>query len=329
MANVLKSMTTELISEFLTTKGREVIKRMFTEFESARLVRKFPGVHGKLKLVEQDVTKDLIYEYTSETDFSRSEDAVEVNGVTLETALMKVELKTEINADAERAYEVYLTGGDIKPDDLHLVEYLIGASVEKMQEELEYAMWQAVEDTNPLSAGTRKLIDRFNGYRKIAQDAAVAGKATVVATGAIDSTNAVTKLNQFFRAADKSMRKKGFHILVTYKVFEDYLTHYQTLHAGRELGLTDVKGVGYDFKGIPLTLGGGKTFIIPIAGLGDDDAIIGTRAEWLAYGFKYEGEMGEWDIQKHGWLHWMLNKFPIGVQILLKKAGFLLVNDQL
>lgn len=328
MANLTVSPTA-LITEFLSAKGKEVIKRMLLDFESADLVRKFDGVYDTLTLADLEVVKDIIYEYTGTTDFTRTDDAVSVTGITLSTALVKAELRAEVNAQKERAYKAYLRGAGMNMDDLHFVEHLISADEEKMKEEIETAMWQAVEDTTPANIGTRKLIARFNGFKKLAKAAGAAGNGTVVATGAIDNTNAVAKVHQLYKQAHAKMKRKGFIILCNYTTFENYQENYMSTHGGREKPLLDVIGTGYSFKGMPLTLGNGKTYLVPLAGWGDDSGLIGTRPEWLAYGYDYEGEMGEWDVQKNGWHHWMLNKFPIGVQILLKKPKFLLVNDQL
>lgn len=329
MADVLKVSPQALIEEFLTEKGKEVIKKMFYGFETAGAVTKYDGVNEKLILAQMDVVKDLIYEYNSTLNLSRTDEAIEVTNVDLQTADFKVELKAIVNDQRMKAFRAYLKGAGMSMDQMHFVEYLIQASMEKMGTELEDGVWQAVLDTTPGNIGNRKFNARFNGYRKIALDAGVAGRATVVATGAVTSANAVAKVLQFYRSAHKTMKKTGFNIYCSYTLFEDYLENYVATHSGREVPLEEVKRAQYNFTGVPLMLGGGKTYLVPVAGFGDDDAMIGTRPEFLAYGFDYEGQNGEWDIQKYGWEHWMLNFFPVGVQIMLQKPGFLLVNDQL
>lgn len=315
----------ELAQEFLTAKGKDIIKKMFYGFESASMVRKFPGVTDKLILAEQDVTADLIREWNRTLSFT--DDAIEVGEVRLEVAQMKTELRFVLRSEEMRAYKAYLKGAGLTSDDMHIIEYLLQQPDEKRQQELEDAMWQAVEQSSGI--GTRILMDRVNGYRKIASDAATAGKATVVATGSIDNTNAVTKIQQFYKAAHKTMRAKGFHIFCSYATLEAYQEHLLTLHANADIALKEIQAIGYTLEGIPLRLGKRKTMLIPVPGMGDDDALIGTRSEFLAYGFDFESEQANWDIQKHGWETWCLNAFPVGFQILLKKPGFLLVNDQL
>lgn len=329
MSDVLKVSPQALIDEFLTQKGKEVIKRLFYGFESANLVTKYDGVDKTLVNAQLDVVKDLIYEYNSTMNLSRTDEAIDITDVTLQTTDFKVELKAVINDEQMKSFRAYLKGAGMSMDAMHFIEYLIQAGIAKMEEELENGVWQAVLDTTPANIGNRKLINRFNGYRKLAYDAAVAGKATVVTTGAITNLNAVDKVNLFYKAAHKAMKKKGFVIYCSYTLFDNYLDHYSATHQGRDAALVDVKRTQYSFSGVPLMLGGGKTLLVPVVGIGDDDVLIGTQPEFLGYGFNYEGQRGEWDIQKHGWEHWMLNFFPIGVQIMLKKAGFLLVNDRL
>lgn len=329
MSDVLNVTPSTLVDEFLTKKGTDIIKKVLIGFETANHVTRFPGIDETMILAQQDIIKDLIYEYTATTDFTRTDDAIDVTDVTIKTVDMKVEMRAELNARKMKAYKAYLAGAGITADDMHFVEYLINAALDKMRAELEDAVWQAVEDTTPGNIGVRKLINRFNGYRKLALDAGVAGKATIIATGAVTSANAVAKVNTFYRGASKAMKQLGFNIYCSYTLFEDYQENYAATHAGREIPLQDVQRAQYSFRGIPITLGGGRTFLVPVPGFGDDDALIGTRPEFLAYGYKMENEMDNWQIQQQGWYTWMLNKFPIGVQILMKKTGWLLANDQL
>ncbi|TXH09137.1 MAG: hypothetical protein E6R03_17175 [Hyphomicrobiaceae bacterium] len=325
MAEAVSIPSAELIQEFLTEKGREVIKKMFYGFESAQMVRKFDGVTDKLDLAEQDVTVSLIKEWNSSLGFT--DDAIEIRKVRLEVAEMKTELKFVIKGETLRAYKAYLKGAGLVADDFSLIDYLLMQPQEKQMEELEDAMWQGEEQSSGI--GTRTLLERVNGYRTIAKQAGVDGDATVVTTGSIDNTNAVTKVQQMYKAAHKTFKKKGVHIYCSYTLFEAYQEHLLSLHNNADLQIQEVKGMGYTLQGIPLRIGARKSMLIPVAGMGDDDGLIATRAEFLAYGFDYESEQSEWDIQKHGWETWALNAFPVGFQILLKKPGFLLVNDQL
>lgn len=325
MAESVTIPSAELVQEFLTDKGRDVIKKMFYGFRSAGMVRKFDGVTDKLILATQDVTSDLIREWNA--TMATTDDAIEVGEVRLEVAQMKTELKFIIRSETMRAYKAYLKGAGLVADDLSLIEWLMMQPQEKQMQELEDAMWQGEEIGS--GVGTRKLIERVNGYRTIAKAAGVAGNATVVTTGAITNSNAVTKVEDFYKAAHKTMRDMGFTIFCSYSLFENYQQHLLTLHAQADTMLRTVQGQGYTLEGIPLRIGAGRTMLVPVPGIGDDDALIGTRPEFLAYGFDYESEMNEWDIQKHGWETWALNAFPVGFQILLKKPGFLLVNDQL
>ena len=325
MAEAVTIPSAELVQEFLTEKGKEVIKKMFYGFESAAMVRKFDGVTDKLDLAEQDVTVDLIREWSSTLGFTN--DAIEVRSTRLEVAQLKTELKFILRSEEMRAYRAYLKGAGVTSDELGLVDWLLQQPIEKQQQEMEDAMWQGEEQSS--GVGTRKLIERINGYRKIAKDAGTAGDATVVATGSIDNTNAVTKVQQFYKAAHKTMKKKGMHIFCSYSLFEAYQEHLLTLHSNADVQIEEVKGMGYTLQGIPLRIGARRSFLVPVPGMGDDDGLIGTRSEFLAYGFDYESEWTNWDIQKQGWETWALNAFPMGVQILLKKPGFLLVNDQL
>jgi hypothetical protein len=325
MAEAVSIPSADLVQEFLTDKGQEVIRRMFMDFRSARMVRKFAGVTDKLILARQDVTTALIKEWNSTLAFTN--DAIEVTSVNLEVARMKTELKFIIGDDTLHAYKAYLKGAGLVSDDMGLVEYLLQDPISVQQEELENAMWQGVELGS--GVGTRTLTDRINGYREIARLAGVAGNATVVATGAITSANAVAKVEEVYAAADKTMKDRGFMIFCSYNLFENYQLDLLTKHSNADMMLKTVTGQGYTLEGMPLRLGAGRSFLVPVPGMGDDDALIGTRPEFLAYGFDYESEWTDWKVQEYGWETWALNKFPVGVQILLQKQGFLVINNQL
>lgn len=325
MAQATTIPSSALVTEFLTAKGTDIIKKMFMEFRSARMVRKFAGVTDKLILAQQDITASLIKEWNATLAFT--DDAITVTDVRLEVARMKTELKFIFQSEELRAYAAYLKGAGISADEVSLPQYLIQQPIEAMMNELENAMWQAVEQSS--GVGTRPLLDRVNGYREIARLAGVAGDATVVTTGAITSSNAVDKVETFYQAADKTMKDKGFMVFCSYTLFENYQLQLLTKHSNADMMLKTVTGQGYTLEGMPLRLGAGRSFLVPVPGMGDDDALIGTRPEFLAYGFDYEGEMDQWKIQEQGWETWALNTFPVGFQILLKKPGFLLVNDQL
>lgn len=325
MAEAVSIPSSDLVQEFLTEKGREVIKRMFMDFRSARMVRKFAGVTDKLDIARQDVAAALIKEWSSTLGFTN--DALEITHVRLETAQLKTELKFIIGDETLRAYKAYLKGAGIVSDDLGLVEWLLMDPISVQQEEMEIAMWQGVEQGSGI--GTRELIDRINGYREIARLAGVAGDATVVTTGAITSSNAVAKVESVYQAADKTMKDRGFMIFCGYSLFENYQLNLLSLHSNADMMLKTITGQGYSLEGMPLRLGAGRSYLVPVPGMGDDDGIVATRPEFLAYGFDYESEWTNWKIQEQGWETWALNRFPMGVQILLQKEGFLLVNDQL
>jgi hypothetical protein len=313
-----------LVQEFLTAKGKEVVKPIFYGFDTARIVRKFDGITDKLILAEQDVTKTLIKEWNK--TLSPTEDAIEVTDWRLEVAQMKTELEFVMRSEEMRAYKAYLKGAGMSTDDMHFLDYLLMQPIEKQQTELEDAIWQAEEQ--PSGIGLRSLMERVNGYRKIAKDAAAAGKATTVATGAITESNAVAKVEQFYRGAHKNIKKLGLHTFCSFDTFEKYQINYRDTYKVDSV-IQEVKGMDYTFEGVRLNLGAGRSYLIPVAGFGDDDALIGTRREFLAFGFDYESELGNWDVQRHGWITLALNAFTVGFQIMLKRPGYLLVNDRL
>ena len=127
MAEAVSIPSADLVQEFLTDKGQEVIRRMFMDFRSARMVRKFAGVTDKLILARQDVTTALIKEWNSTLAFTN--DAIEVTSVNLEVARMKTELKFIIGDDTLHAYKAYLKGAGLVGLGTVLLQRLLSLTV--------------------------------------------------------------------------------------------------------------------------------------------------------------------------------------------------------
>lgn len=69
----------------------------------------------------------------------------------------------------------------------------------------------------------------FDGPAKIIADEITATNITPIATGAINNTNALDKLEQMYQAMTEAHRKKGGVFFVSYDVFWDYVKHEQSV----------------------------------------------------------------------------------------------------
>jgi hypothetical protein len=83
---------------------------------------------------------------------------------------------------------------------------------------------------------------------------------------------------------------------------------------------------GTNYEAAPIYLGGGKTFLVPIDGIGDDDILIGCRLSDIAMGYDM---MGDWRVQEKDFTLRALAALKFGTTWLMRKPGYLVVNDRL
>jgi hypothetical protein len=317
---------TSLAEEWLAVHGIVVLRDLVYGFRSASLMTPFPGVTDSIDLAELTFLKDIISEYTG--DENDKDDAIQITNVKLNVAQFDTSMKFELNDKKMRAFNKYLKGMQdkgLETDDEHVISWLMNPIQEKRLMEMEDGVWQA-ELVVPVAGVVRSFKQRFNGLVKIAKLAVAASKGTMVATGAINNTNANDKVNLVFKAANKVMRENGFAIFCNHNLFDNYCDNRWNV-ANVSDKMIPYKDTGY--MGVPLTLGGQKTFLIPIAGFPDGDGLLACDPATLAYGFEYESRISNWRVEPRGWKTWIGNAFDFGVQILVQKTGRLLTNDRL
>ena len=118
--------------------------------------------------------------------------------------------------------------------------------------------------------------------------------------------------------------RSGAYIFCSFALFDDYKINYRTANQGRELGTTRLEGTNYEAA--PIYLGGGKTMLVPVQGIGDDDVLIGCQAADMAMGYDI---LGDWNVQVRGFTVFAYFAMKYGVTFLQQRPGYLLVNDRL
>ena len=127
-------------------------------------------------------------------------------------------------------------------------------------------------------AGTAPA-DLWSGWGKIIADEITALTLTPVATGAITSANAVTKVEQLADATPIWMKERGYTIYCSYDVFQKYAAHYRTLN-------------GFQFQ--PNALGSYKldnrnASLVPVSWMGVSQRLVATINSNLVFGTDLEG----------------------------------------
>lgn len=328
--SAIKPNDTALVAKWLNEKGTDVLKKLYQNFQTATIVRRFGGVRQSLDLATFDNVKKLIRGYKK--DATTQADEFEYGKITLSVAKFMVALDVTYMEDEVEAFVAYLIDagenlGELTEDMLgeRFILWLIGQSQEVMDAELEDAIWQAILVTSGgNSAADAAMIHKFSGLRRQAATLASAGKGTIINTGAITSANAVDKVELFYGGFDKQIKRTGAYIFCSYALFDNYKIHYRSMNSGRELGVTRHETLGYEMASI--YLGGGKVYLVPVQGIGDDDVLIGCRPQDIALGYD---TLGSWDVQKERFTLLALAAMKFGVTFLMQRPGYLVVNDRL
>lgn len=172
-------------------------------------------------------------------------------------------------------------------------------------------LWSGVRD----GAGT-DVEDICDGWGTIIAAEITATNITEVATGAITSANAVTKVEIMADAVDVAMKQKGFRILCSYDVLAKYRIHYRTLNG---FGFNKNEKGSYQLDGM-------NAVLTPCAFMGTSQRLVCTYDNNLVFGTDIE------QVKNYPTPHLNLLRnrilFPAGCQIRDIGAEVFKVNDQ-
>lgn len=323
-AQWISDIDASYVQRLLNRQDNELIRNLFLDFDTRNLVKTYGNVDRTLDIGVYNRVKSLVTGYTP--NFTGPTSGENFTKATLTVADLKADFLVISWEEKVQAFNKYLQAANIVAGNpsafqYELAKYLMAEEAAGIGEEFEIASWMGIAKTTGATAGD-PLIEKIDGYRKQAATLCNANGA-VVTTGAIDNTNAVTQIEKVFRSLDKRLRIKGADILVSYKTFDDYKSNWFDLYKQAPT-FGNLIGVNYEF--IYSRLGGGKTRIIPIAGLQDDDAVIGTRLEWLGMGFE---DITPWKVQEFDYTLKCMKTYKFGVTLRNPIQGMIVVNDRL
>ena len=328
--SAVTSANPAFIERLLNDISPEILSKLVQDHQTAGIVRQFGNVQKTLDIPQFNGVKRLVRGFKK--DGSAKGEEFNFDKVQLSVGKFMVVLDVTPAEDIQEAFISHLAASGIIASTLNADVYalqfftwLLGFSMQYMDAEMEDADWQAITvTTGPNAAEDADMIHKFTGFRRQAATLCAAGNGTVVTTGAIDSTNAVEKVELFYGGFDKQIKKRGGVIFCSFNLFDNYKLRYRSLNSGRELGVETYKDTNY--MAAPIYLGGGKTYLVPVQGIGDDDVLIGTLPEYMAIGYNM---MGGWDVQKRGFTNYGYLALKYGVTFLMRYAGYLLCNDRL
>lgn len=293
----------------------DLIFLLFHKFKTGSLIRPHEGVKGQEVLTEF-LLGDIVQRWSK--TFDPLDDAMDFVPRVLKVVPAKVDLQI-FPQEFEQSYLGMARRPGFNVDDLPFEAFILMKIIEKVQEQLETAVWQGVETGAP-GAGD-PLTDLFDGFLQKIADAIVATDVTAVATGAITASNAVASLEAMWNALPAAYKEAEMTFFTPYPIYQHYLTNYRT-DFGKYTGMSE--------SGIPqrVRLDFGNGWIVPIAGMGNSGRVLLTQAENLRYGYDLQDDMSTITIEKnHRALDFMMD-FKIGVEFGMLKDGPVVVNDQ-
>lgn len=304
---------------YVRTYADQLFTRLFYMFKTADLATIHEGVKGEKIITELEIGDNLARRWAK--SFDPVSNAATFKPRKLKTVLNKVDFAI-VPQDYESNYlgAFRKKGQDVA--DWPFQAFIMDKVMAKLNQEFEVAAWQGVEEASP-SAGDY-LRQTFDGYLQIIAAAITAGDITAVATGALSSSNAVSKLRDMWAVVDDVYKVNGVDIFVSYATYDKYRINYKDTYKV-DPAYVEITGSGY--RGLQYELGNGNTTIIPVNGMGTSGRVVITPRENLVLGidspsdvqFRVKQELRELDFAMD---------FRMGAQILMQKDGILVVNDQ-
>lgn len=309
----------EAYKDYVEEIKQDLFTRLFFGFKTSLLATPHEGVKGKLVLTEMQVKDNLARRYADA--FAGTSNVAFVPSV-LEVVTNKVEHQI-VPHSYEGNYLGAMRQKGQNPTDNPFEGFILDKIIKKLAEEMEVAVWQGVAAGVP--ASTDFLRETFDGYLKLVANAIIATTLTPVATGAITEANAVDKIRLLWEQVSTPQKDSGTDIFCSYTVYDNYRKNYKERFNVNPL---EILISGTDYMGFQYELGGSKSMIIPVPGMGTSGRVIIAPREYFHYGYDDEQDWNNFNFQQiiRELKFWM--DFNMGVQILMLRDGHIVVNDQ-
>lgn len=292
--------------------AQELISEMFFGFATAEEVTVHEYVKGRKVLTELVLGDNLVKRYRKDHD--PVADAIDFVPRVLTTHDLKVDLDF-VPKDMEATYLAEFRKKGQDPADFPFEAYIFQKIIEGVHQELEKAVWAAEETAAP--SALDNVIDVFDGFLHLIEDAITATDVTATTTGAITANNIVTSVETVFDALADPYKLGATTCFVSPQNFIRYMRKYRT-DFGKYTNPTGMREK-LDFADCTLRA---------TAGLTGSDKIIITPNSNLHIGLDDVTDHNMFNMWQQGRVLKFEMDFKLGAQIGLLKDGPIAVNEQ-
>lgn len=291
-----------------TTDAREI-------FEHFTVI---PGIKDKHTLTTLEMKK-LLKPYKK--DWNAAANKADLVPRTLRVEVGQVELEEE-PMKYRKTYLAKLMQGGVNPTDHPFEKELLEAIARQTNTDInDDLIFHGVRN-----AAGADPVDVNDGFLKIIEVETTPPAAGVdpnlipIATGIIDSTNAVTKLKAMYRAIPAGYRRRAVKMYISHDIYDAYCDHYQSMN----------KSLPYNdkFEKVFLEGSGQKCELVPLSAMGTSMRVIISPKENMCIGIDLESDQEEVAITQgiNPKVIGIFLALAFGVQIASLKAIW--VNDQ-
>ena len=291
-----------------TTDAREI-------FEHFNVI---PGIKDRHVLTTLEMKK-LLKPYSK--DWNAAADKAALVPRTLQVEVGQVELEEE-PLRYRKTYLAKLMQTGVNPTDHPFEKELMEAIARQVNTDInDDLIFHGVRN----EAGVNPA-DVNNGFLKIITDETTPPAAGVnpnlvpIATGIIDSTNAVTKLKAMYRAIPKGYRSRLLKMYISHDIYDAYCDHYQSLNNSLPYNT--------EFEKVYLEGSAQKCELVPLSAMGTSKRVIMAPKENMCLGIDLESDQEEVTVTQgiNPKVIGIFMALAFGVQIASLKAVW--VNDQ-
>lgn len=293
--------------------SEELFTILFYGFATSRWVTPHEGLKGKKILTELTVG-DLIKRWKK--TFDPDEDTLGFKPREISTELVKMDLQI-FPQEFEQTYLAFARRRGQNKGDLPFEGFIVRALLQKIAKEQENAVWQAVKTANPQD--NDPLMDMFDGYLKLIDDAEAAGDLTGIPVVDLSEDNIVLHVEEMFNNLDPAARGEKLSICCSWKNYYRYMAGYRDKF-GKYIEKASDRSLKLDI---------GDVMLRPVNGMGNTDRMIITLDSNYHYAYDAAGDSSFINFENNHRAVDMFLDFRIGVQMqwLEDRGGLIVIND--
>ncbi len=304
------------LSAYLNANWLGIMAQIITGFTAAQDLTILPGITNEVNLPKVS-TSDFLKPYTGVFE--------KTNAVGLSDRKLRVDVGQGDLVFEPEAYRREFLGQQLKPggrnipEEQFIFDQLAERAAHSIDEHIVYFGEKAAVAANDTPAQKVKKIT--DGLGTIIAREITAGKLVPVVTGAITSSNAISKFEQVFKSLPAAVRGRGgvFYVSedVYWKYFENYRSEYKNspIFTGNELREKEIK-----------FFYAANWSIRPCLWMGNSQRIVASAGKNLYLGTDGTNPLSPFKMKDEHYTVELSTKLILGTQIADLEA--LAVNDQ-